>query len=168
LQIAKILDPDVPPALNGAFRYRLTITNTDYNGSDRAAVANGVVVTDILPAGITYEDCRRTYYWRGCGSMVTTRTIGSQTAITLDLGTMYVNEVDNWWLELRNEQYVAGEIVGNTAHVTTTENVELGDGPNNHSFVAFTVASPPTTSLVIDKDYWYDNDYVAAGQAIPY
>jgi uncharacterized repeat protein (TIGR01451 family) len=168
LQILKTLDPDVPPALHGAFRYRLTITNTDYNGSDRAAVAHGVVVTDILVPGITYEDCRRTYYWRGCGSMVTTATIGSQTMITLDLGTMYVNEVETLWLELRNEQYVAGEIVGNTAHVTTTENVELGDGPNNHSFVAFTVASPPTTSLVINKDYWYDNDYVAAGQAIPY
>jgi uncharacterized repeat protein (TIGR01451 family) len=168
LQIAKTLDPDVPPAGNGAFRYRLTVTNTDYLGSDRAAIANGVIVTDLLPSGVTYEDCARTYWWRGCGSAITTGTIGSQVVVTLNLGTMYLNEVENWWLEMRNTGNAPGTLVSNMAHVTTTENVELGYGPNNHDTIAFTVASVVTADLFIEKDYWYDNDYVAAGQAIPY
>lgn len=166
LQIVKTLDPNLPPAGGGAFRYGLTILNTDYDDSDRAAIARGVIVTDVLPAGVVYEDCRRAYYWT-CGSMVTTTVVGSQTIVTLDLGTMTVDETETVWLELRNTGNGAGAVVGNTAHVTTTGSVELGAGPNNHSAVTFTVGSA-ATDLYVTKDYWYDNDFVAAGQAIPF
>ncbi|MDY7077049.1 MAG: hypothetical protein SXV54_09015 [Chloroflexota bacterium] len=167
LQVAKTLHPDVSPSEGGAFRYRLVVTNTDYDDSSRAAIARGVVVTDLLPPGITYEDCRRTYWWHGCGSLVTTGTIGSRTIITLNLGTMYADEIETAWLELRNTGNVLGSVVSNTAHVTTTQSVELGDGPNNHSAITFTVAAA-ATELAIYKDYPYDDDFVAAGQAIPY
>jgi uncharacterized repeat protein (TIGR01451 family) len=171
LQLEKTLNPDIPPAADeGAFRYRLVIVNTDYYSSNRAAVVHGVIVTDLLPAGVVYEDCRRTYDWYGCGSSITTGTIGNRTVVTLDLGTMGIDEVETWWLELRNTGNALGAAVNNTAHVTTTQNVELGYGPNNHSSAAFTVAAPET-ELHIDKyfPYWYRNrHYVAAGQAIPF
>jgi uncharacterized repeat protein (TIGR01451 family) len=166
LQIVKTLAPDVPPAGGGALRYRLDILNTDYNDSGRAAIARGVVVTDALPAGVVYEDCRRVHYWY-CGSMITTTVVGSQTIVTLDLGSMYIDETETVWLELRNTGNGVGAIVGNTAHVTTTESVELGAGPNNHSGVTFTVASS-ATNLAIYKDYPQNRGFVAAGQAVPF
>jgi uncharacterized repeat protein (TIGR01451 family) len=167
LQIDKTLDPDIPPAPDGAFRYGLAVVNTDYADSDRAAIAHGVVVTDLLPPGVVYEDCRRTYWWHGCGSMVTTATVGSQTIVTVNLDTMFIDEVENLWLELRNTGNGVGSVVDNTAHVTMTGNVELGAGPNNHDGITFTVATTQT-ELIVYKDYWYDNDFVAAGQAIPF
>ncbi|MFQ6101553.1 MAG: hypothetical protein ACE5OS_10030 [Anaerolineae bacterium] len=166
LQIQKVLDPNIPPAQAGALRYRLVITNTDFADSDRAAIAHGVVVTDLLPTGVTYEDCGRTYWWNSCGSAVTTGTLGAHTVVTLNLGTMGIDEVETVWLELRNGN--SSGLVANTAHVTTTQNVELGDGPNNHNSESFTVAGSAVSELYVGKDYPYNNDYVAAGQAIPY
>ena len=166
LQIVKTLAPDVPPAEGGALRYRLAILNTDYDDSGRAAVARGVVVTDVLPARVAYEDCRRAYY-SYCGSMITTTVVASQTIVTLDLGRMYIDETETVWLELRNTGNGVGTVVSNTARVTTTESVELGAGSNNQSEVTFTVASS-ATNLAIYKDYPYDDNFVAAGQAVPF
>ncbi len=165
LQIAKRLDPAIAPAEGGALRYQVVVTNTDYAGSDRAAVAHGVVVTDLLPAGVEYEDCRIVYDWASCGGMVTTGTLGSQTVITLDLGTLWVDGVERIWIEARNDN--ASGTFNNTAHVTTTADVELGDGPNNHASTQFTVAAA-ASEMHVEKYYPYDNNYVAAGQAIPY
>jgi len=167
LQIQKALNPGIAPAEGGAFLYRLAITNTDYENSGRAAVAHGVVVTDLLPVGVVYEDCRRTYHWHGCGPAVTTGTIGARTVVTLSLGAMAIDEVETVWLELRNV-YTSGLVISNTAHVTTTGNIELGDGPNNHDDESFIVATFAESDLYINKDYPYNNDYVAAGQAIYY
>ena len=167
LQMQKFLDPNIPPAQGGALRYRLVVTNTDFNNSDRAAIAHGVVVTDLLPTGVAYEGCGRTHWWNSCGSAVTTATIGARTVVTVNLGTMYIDEVERVWLEVRNSN-ASGTPVANTAHVTTTENVELGYGPNNHDTASFTVASSTVSELYVNKDYQHNNDYVAAGQAIPY
>ncbi len=165
LQIQKNLDPNIPPAPGGAFRYRLTVTNTDLNDSDRAAIAYGVKITDTLQTGVTYEDCRRSPYYQSCASWVTTNTIAAGTAITIDLDTMNIDEVETIYLELRNSN--ASSPVDNTAHVTTTESVELGNGPNNHSHHSFTVATSEK-DLRVRKYYWRNNNYIAAGQAIPF
>lgn len=163
LQITKRLDPAIAPAQGGALRYQLVVTNTDYAASGRAAVAHGVVVTDLLPPGVEYEDCRIVYDWADCGGMVTTDTLGSQTVVTLDLGTLGVDEVERIWIEARN--YNASGTFNNTAHVTTTTDVELGDGPNNHASAQFTVAAA-ASELSVRKHYPYS--YVAAGQAVPF
>ncbi len=167
LQIAKRLDPDIPPAEGGALRYHLLITNTDQGDSDRAAVAHNVVVTDLLPAGVTYEDCHRSDpWWHRCGSAIQTSEQNSQTLLTLDLGNLHINEVESIWLEVRNHNST-GEILSNMAHVTTTEDIELGYGPNNHAGVTCTVALS-ATELHLDKDYPHNNNYVAVSQTIPY
>ncbi|MCP4542226.1 MAG: DUF11 domain-containing protein [Chloroflexi bacterium] len=169
LQIEKTLDPDIPPADGGALSYRLEVVNTNLDNSDRAAVAHGVVVTDLLPEDVTYEDCHRYPHYHSCRTWVTTITIGNRTLITVDLGTMDIDENETIWLELRNSTGV-GSLINNTAHVTTTQNVELGYGPNNHDSISFTVASSQT-DLHIRKHFphWYNNrHYVAAGQAIPF
>jgi len=169
LQIEKTLNPDIPPADGGALRYRLVITNTDFNDSNRGAIAHGVMVTDLLPSGVTYEDCRRTYWWHGCGSAVTTGTIGSRTVVTVNVGTMRIDEVETIWLELRNSN-ASGSVI-NTAHITTTGNVELGYGPNNSDSEPFAVAGSVASELHVHKRYPYphrDQNFTAAGQAIPY
>ena len=169
LQIEKTLDPSIAPALNGAFRYRLTITNTDYNHSDRAAVARGVVVTDILPIGVVYEDCRRPYYYEPCGSEVVTGALGSQTVITWNVGAMDIDEVDTVWLELRNTN-AQGTNVINTGWITLTDGIEIGYPYRNSDDETFPVGAR-AIELTVHKDYprqFRGHNYIAAGQVIPF
>ncbi|MBN1994207.1 MAG: DUF11 domain-containing protein [Anaerolineae bacterium] len=166
LQIQKDLNPNIWPASGGAFRYRLIITNTDYNNSDRAAIARSVVVTDLLQTGVAYEDCRRQPYYQSCGGAAATSTVAGGTVFTLTVGDMNIDETRTIYLELRDNG--AFRPINNTAHITLTDGIELGDGPNNHDSSAPINAADPQQDLHIEKHYWYNNDYVAAGQSIPF
>ena len=169
LQIQKDLDPQIAPANTGAFRYRLTITNTDYNNSERAAIARSVVVTDLLPTNVTYEDCHRYPYYQDCGSSVVTDIIGGRTMVTWTVGAMEINEVRTIWLELRNNN--SSGSVDNTAYITLTDGLEVGYPYRNSDDENFTVDTAKS-ELNVYKEYPYpfidDQNYVAAGQVIPF
>ncbi len=175
LQIQKTLDPNIPPATpDGAFRYRLTITNTDYRNSNRAAIARGVEVTDTLRAGIIYEECRRppNYQWCNTPTEVETKTLLSgETVFTWHVGTMGVDEVRTIYLELRNGGLPGGTNVVNTGHITLTDGFELGYPDRNSDSTSFSVDPTKKSELNVGKDYPYTfngQNFVGAGQVIPF
>ncbi len=177
LQIEKRLDPETAPTAppftpQGAFRYRLVATNTDFNNSNRAGLARQVVIADLLPSGVTYEDCRLAPTdWRPCSEIgtVTTATLGVQTLVTVTVSEMAVDQVHAILLELRNSN-PAGSPVNNTAGITTLDSIELGYPYKNSDTADFNVASVLESELYVDKHYWdnHDHRYVAAGQPIPF
>jgi uncharacterized repeat protein (TIGR01451 family) len=177
LQIEKRLDPEIttptaPPFTQGAFRYRLVFTNTDFNNSDRAGLARQVVITDLLPSGVTYEDCRLDPTdWRPCSEIgtVTTATLGTQTLVTVTVSEMAVDQAHAILLELRNSN-LADSLVNNTASITTLDSIELGYPYKNSDTADFNVAPALEAELYVDKHYWdnHDHRYVAAGQPIPF
>lgn len=170
LQIAKTLDPNIAPAETGAFRYRLAITNTDYNNSNRPGLARGVVVTDVLPLGVVYEDCRRGQNYESCGGSVVTSAVGGQTQITWNIAELGVDQRRTIFLELRNTN-PGGTPVDNTAFITLTGGIELGYPDRNSDSASFTVDSTDKIELRVVKDYPYPfngRNYIGAGQVIPF
>ncbi len=165
LRIEKTLAPNEPPAPGGYFRYRITVSNDDYPGSDRSAWARSVLVSDTLPALATLLALDQS-----TGS--TTRTIGTVAlpAFSWNLGDMAPNSAESIDVYMfLPESIPTGTLLTNVAWTTMTGSIERGPFENN--IVTHTmVVTERRLFLDVDKYVQYPDDpnLIGPGQTVTY
>ncbi len=144
LSIEKELDPDIPAAPGGYFRYRLAVTNAASPlDPERPAPARGVVVTDTLPLSTTLLP--------PLPGNVVTATLGGHTVLTWTVGDMGIYAEDELYLALyATPVLTVGDVITNTAAATMTASREYGPFANNAVTHTFSIVSP-TVVYQIDK-----------------
>ncbi|MDY7076391.1 MAG: hypothetical protein SXV54_05645, partial [Chloroflexota bacterium] len=164
LSIAKTLAPNEPPSPGGHFRYQITVTNDDYPGSDRAAQARAVRVTDTLPVSATL----RSLDPFDPDDNVTTGTLGNTIVFTWNVGD--VDAYDSETLDVMlwvPSSVPTGTVMTNTAWTTMTGSAERGPFDNNvvtHTLVI------TENRLVFDVEKYLSDpdDVIGPGQLVSY
>lgn len=146
-----------PP--EGTMQYRLYLENQGNSP------ATHVVLTDTLPAGLSYISWGSTSWSQDhtLFEQTITETIDGQNIIW-DIGEVAANEYANIYLTVRvDETLRGGDIVTNTA-VVTMSNVDSDPG-NNEDEVGTTIAEPRYDMRV--NKYFY-NGTLLAGEEVRY
>ncbi|MEE8392144.1 MAG: hypothetical protein V3S14_15300, partial [Anaerolineae bacterium] len=166
LRITKTLVPNTPPAPGGYFRYRVTVDNTDYPGSNRSAWARGVWVTDTLPFSATL-----------IGFAPTAGTAGTLMlpGFLWDVGNMAPNSNASLDVYMQVPKSVlTGTTLLNKAWTTMTGSIERGLFDNNtvtHTMVVterrlvlnitkglLTPGNPVGPDQIVTYTVWVQND----------
>lgn len=136
LSIEKELDPDVPPAPGGYFRYRVTVNNDDDAGSGRGAEARDVQVTDTLPISATLLG-----FDPDAGSV--SPPVTSSLVFTWDVGDIPAYGGFDLFVYMQIPTAVpTGTLITNSAWTTMLNSIERGPRGNNFISYTFAVTAP--------------------------
>ncbi|MCP4540805.1 MAG: DUF11 domain-containing protein [Chloroflexi bacterium] len=163
LRIEKSLAPNTPPAPGGYFRYRVTITNDDYPGSDRSAWARSVLVSDTLPFSATL--------------LALDQSVGSTTSPTgtmvppyffWNLGDIPPNGTESIDVYMQVPESVpTGTLLLNTAWTSMSNSIERGPFDNN--LITHTlIITERRLILDVDKGLLYPGVPVGPDQILTY
>jgi uncharacterized repeat protein (TIGR01451 family) len=160
LQVEKNLFPDEAPAPGGDFRYRVTVTNGPYPGSNRAGWARDVRVTDTLPFSAT---------WLGFDPSAGSAGTLAIPGFRWDVGDLAPNGSEYLDVYMRVPSSVpTGTVLTNTAWTATWDSVERGPFDNNKDVHTTTVTASRLVFNVGKEFPGPDPDEIGQGQIALY